>query len=318
LRASARGADLPADWRVSAAPLTVPAGPDYSGGAVASVADGSDMTRRPKLLLIGLDGVRADTMARVARRPDSAIGRLMASGAWSFRTRTTRAAISGPAWSSVLTGVWAEKHGVVNNDLDPNNLDSFPHFLQRLGNRRTASIVGWAPLNERLIGAGRADVMEAYASDQRVCERVVALLERDADVEAVFVQLDEVDVWGHRAGYGSWSPFYYRAVVRADRMVGAMVETLAARRGAGEEDWLVVVTSDHGGRWFSHGADDEPNRRVPLVVFGARARRGPLAGEPGVVDVAVTSLCHLGVEVCPEWGMDGVVRGYARDPGPDA
>lgn len=268
-------------------------------------------TKRPKVLVIGLDGVRADTMARVACRRASAFGRLMTSGAWTFRAHTTANAVSGPAWSSLLTGVWAEKHGVVDNDLEPNNLDTFPHFLRRLGNRKTASIVNWAPLNEQLIGAGSADVMEVHAADMRVCQRVVALLERDIDVEAVFVQLDEVDAWGHRAGYSSWSPFYYRAVVRADRMVGAMVAALTGRRTAAEEDWLVIATSDHGGRWFSHGADDEPNRRIPLVVSGARASRGLLDGEPGIVDVAVTSLHHLGMAARPEWQMDGVVRGYA-------
>ena len=272
------------------------------------------MHGRRKLLVVGIDGARADTMAAVARRPHGALAALMRRGCFTFEARSVPLTVSGPAWASALTGGWIGKHGVRDNEFREHRLDDYPHFMTRLrriaGGHRTASIVNWAPINQHMLGPGDADVAEEHASDATVCARAVALLREDADLDALFVHLDEVDAWGHRAMYSSWSPFYWRVALRADRMLGAMLAALGARPTRHEEDWLVVTTSDHGGRWFGHGADDEANRRVHFVVGGDSAARGPLGAAVSVVDLAATCLHHLGVALDPAWDLDGVVRGH--------
>ena len=40
--------------------------------------------------------------------------------------------VSGPAWSSMLTGVWPAKHGVTNNKFTGKRYDEFPDFLTRI------------------------------------------------------------------------------------------------------------------------------------------------------------------------------------------
>lgn len=283
-------------------------------------AEGAVSPRRRKLLVVGIDGARADTMAAVARRPGSALGALARAGAWSFAALSAPVTVSGPAWASALTGGWIAKHGVRDNEFRATRLDRFPHFmtrLRRLGvGHKTASIVHWAPINAHLLAPGDADVAEEHASDARVCARAAALLHGDAELDALFVHLDDVDAWGHRAVYSSWSPLYRRAALRADRMLGALVAAVASRRTRAEEDWLVLTTSDHGGRWFRHGADDEANRRVHFVVAGDAAARGELRDPPALVDVAATCLHHLGVALDPAWALDGSVRGHARPPDP--
>jgi hypothetical protein len=92
-------------------------------------------------------------------------------------------------------------------------------------------------------------------------------------------------------------------------MLGAMVAAVARRRTRRDEDWLIVSVSDHGGRWFGHGADDDANRLVHLVVAGDGVAPGPIAPAPSVADVAVTALVHLGAVVDPAWGLEGVARG---------
>ena len=67
--------------------------------------------RTPKILLIGIDGVRVDVLADVST-PN--LDALSAVGLFTAETRTTTPSISGPAWSSMLTGVWPEKHGVTS------------------------------------------------------------------------------------------------------------------------------------------------------------------------------------------------------------
>lgn len=274
--------------------------------------------RRAKLLVVGIDGARADTMAAVARRPDSALARLVRRGAYTFRATSGTLPVSGPAWASALTGGSIAKHGVRDNAFRDHRLGCFPHFmtrLRRLGTgHRAASIVHWAPINHHLLAPGDVEIAEEHPSDARVCARAVALLRRDVDLDVLFVHLDEVDAWGHRAMYSSWSPLYWRAARRADRMLGDMLDAIATRPTRAEEDWLVLTTADHGGRWFGHGRDDDPNRLVHFVVGGDSVRAGPLGDDVSLVDLAVTCLHHLGVRLDPEWQLDGHVRAHARPP----
>src|SRR5262249_45281080 len=157
---------------------------------------------------------------------------------------------------------------------------------QTCGPRRTASIVNWAPINERIVNRRDVQVTEAYRADTRVCSRAVELLERDADLDALFVHLDAVDAWGHRACYSRWSPCYRGPAARADGCSGGMFEPAARPPPRREEDWLVMSVSDHGGRWFGHVADHDANRRVHLVVAGDRVRPRHIDPPPSVADVA--------------------------------
>jgi len=274
--------------------------------------------RRPKVLVIGVDGARADTMEQVARRPGSALGALVRAGAWSFAARTVPITSSAPAWASALTGTTIAKHGIRDDTFAPHRLDAFPHFFTRIRRaapaRKIASIVNWAPIHAHLLPPGDADVVEEHPADARVCARAVELLRCDPDLDALFVHLDAVDRWGHRTGYASWNPCYRRAAVGADRMIGAMTAALAERRTRRDEDWLVVSLSDHGGRWFGHGGDHPSTRTVHFVVAGDGVARGRFARPPSVMDLAPTCLDHLGVAVEPGWGLDGaVLRRAARE-----
>ena len=88
-----------------------------------------------RVLVIGIDGVRPDALA-VAQTPN--LDRLVRAGAFADTTQIlgTRYSksntISGPGWSSILTGVWADKHGVHDNEFKGKNYKQFPHFFQRL------------------------------------------------------------------------------------------------------------------------------------------------------------------------------------------
>ena len=56
-----------------------------------------------KLLVIGLDGVRVDVLA-AAHTPH--LDSLNAEGTISHSAQTRPPTVSGPGWSSMLTGVW--------------------------------------------------------------------------------------------------------------------------------------------------------------------------------------------------------------------
>ena len=87
-----------------------------------------------------------------------------------------------------------------------------------------------------------------------------------------------------------------------------MLAAIASRPTFAEEDWLVVVTADHGGWERSHGQMSTQCYTVPLIVAGRRVPQGRIPGVPHNYDAAPTALAHFGVDVS-KIDFDGKVRG---------
>ena len=85
---------------------------------------------KPKVLVIGWDGVRADAV-QVADTPT--LDAVVANGAYTFEasTQTDTFTVSAPGWLSLLTGVQPSKHKVYSNDDFTNHADDYPTFLAR-------------------------------------------------------------------------------------------------------------------------------------------------------------------------------------------
>lgn len=119
------------------------------------------------VLIIGMDGTRPDALLK-AKTPT--FDRLIREGAFTddaniLGTRYQKNdTISGPGWSSILTGVWADKHGVHDNSFKGKNYELFPHFFKRLKRQRpdakTVSLVSWDPIHEHILS--EADIAQVF------------------------------------------------------------------------------------------------------------------------------------------------------------
>ncbi|MCC7411778.1 MAG: alkaline phosphatase family protein [Gammaproteobacteria bacterium] len=272
------------------------------------VAAAAGATDGPRLLIIGIDGLRPDAIAP-AHTP--ALDRLMREGAYSLSAQTTDIATSGPAWSSLLTGVWRAKHGVSDNEFIGARFDAYPSLFARLKSRRpdvfVASIVAWAPLNQYL--PMRPDFARAGLSDEEV-ERTAGELLQTGNADAVFVHFNEVDLAGHRCCFEPDNLNYRAAIERSDQRLGHLLESLRERRHYLRENWLVVVATDHGGIRSGHGFLNTPQERTTFVILaGPQVCHGRIEPAPDIVDVAVTALAHMGVPAQAHWGLDGRVIG---------
>ena len=78
-----------------------------------------------------------------------------------------------------------------------------------------------------------------------------------ANPDVVMVHLDQVDGAGHSSGYSPTVPAYLRAIEVVDGIVGDLLVAVNARSNIEQEDWLVIVTTDHGGNGTSHGGQSE-------------------------------------------------------------
>jgi len=261
-----------------------------------------------KVLIIGIDGCRPDALL-AANTPN--MDRLWKEGAYTFNARTDEISSSGPAWSAMLTGVWHQKHQVLNNEYEDPDLEHYPHFFHRIRQERpelrTYSVANWGPIH-KILQEGDATFKSSRINDARVSKKVASLLKKK-DVDVMFVQLDEVDGAGHSHDYSVDSPKYMEAIEKIDGEVGRMVSSLEKRAHIAGENWLIILSADHGGSNFGHGKNIPEHTTVFYIASGKSAVKGEIEQEVGVVDVAVTALYHLGIPAKKAWNLDGRVAG---------
>jgi predicted AlkP superfamily pyrophosphatase or phosphodiesterase len=282
-----------------------------------------------RVVLIGIDGCRTDAL-QAADPPN--LDRLIAHGAFSgatniVGTRSDEAdTVSGPGWSNILTGVWADKHGVTNNAFKVKHYDEYPHFFVHVKHvfpgAHTHSYCVWPPIDTQIVAGADESICfardeksepDCAAADARCAAKAVDVL-KNADPDVMFVYFENVDATGHGKGFHRSVPEYIAAIKGVDVHVGEVLSALRSRPKFKEENWLILVGTDHGGRGTGHGGGRESAEvnTVWLIVSGDTAQRGMIEGRTHQVDLVATALTHLEVPIDPEWGLDGKPVGLQR------
>ena len=283
-----------------------------------------------KSLFFGIDGLGFGTQGfSVTSTPfmDSLIGGTWQpgyNGAYSDRafaggvlgTSTQQTTVSGPGWSTMLTGVWTDRHGVTGNGSSFTNGDyvNNPAYLATvkaaIPTLSTASYVYWPPIENNVIapigndGDPTNDVNfhASYSNDVNAVNAAVAGISNvgGLDPDVVFISVDLVDGAGHSCG--SSGACYAQAVATADGFVGQTLAAIANRPDFANEDWQIVITADHGHRASGgHGGQSDLERTIPFIVASQNANQGnfPTVVTQGVshADAAPTILDHFGVTI---------------------
>ncbi|MFF3961670.1 alkaline phosphatase family protein [Streptomyces griseorubiginosus] len=293
-----------------------------------------------KVLVVGMDGLRYDLLTRSPAVAPVLHG-LMAAGAHGTSllpygevdgqapdgpSTSMAYTDSGPGWSSVLTGVWPDRHGVRGNDFAGADYARYPDFLSRAGTARrrlrTAAAVSWPELIRRgTLGpaVGRRvrydGETDGYGTADRLVARTAERWLTQDDPDAVFVYFGATDEAAHAEG--PHSPAYDRALLAQDTHLGWLLAAVETRRldpARARERWTVLVTTDHGHLdTGGHGGDTRAEREVFVVLAEPGMAGGTRLDTPRLVDIAPTVLDRLGVRVDPAWGLQGrVLHGHGQ------
>ncbi len=273
---------------------------------LGSLLEGGFAAEAPqkKVLIIGVDGTRLDALA-VARTPN--LNALKTGGCFSDRALTHPVTHSAACWSSFFTGVWGDKHGVNDsgNSFAGNQFASYPNFMRRLelvnSNWNTVAFTRWADVRNVL---GGVDIVTNYSSDAALTTATCRLL-TNGNPDVFFTILLDVDSEGHNSGWGASVTNYVLAIETADGRIGQMMNALTNRATYAQEDWLVIVLSDHG----MHDSTLENSRMTFHLVWGGAAARGTIWPSPTIVDLSATVLTHMGVAIDPVWNLDARIEG---------
>lgn len=292
--------------------------PTITGGTSSSSSQSSSSCQtslsKQKVLLIGIDGLRAD----VAMIPLPNIRRLQSMGTCSFwaDVQSTASAVSGPGWGSMFTGVEPSKHLVDgNNDLDDIAYPTVFKMVKDTFDKSVAASVSWDPLITDIIDAEDETTLDArflgdYDDDAVAAKSVEWILSDEYDF--IFAAFDGPDAAGHSSGFDGYLSSYQKSVMATDALVGQLLDAVLAA-SAGKE-WLIILTSDHGGEGTNHGPSDAYNRKIPLLVSSNSPRvniGGVSVDDPGSqMDVLPTIMHFFGGPSAVPDGLDGQVFGF--------
>lgn len=262
---------------------------------------------KKKTLVIGLDGASSSQITR-KNTPNmyklASAGMLAKSNLYANPMAPT---VSGAGWSSIATGVWPDKHKVPDNSFSNPNYEQYPDYLTRLETARAQSstlVLGtWSPIPQIVFGE-KVDLRIAGGNDTGTTEQAVDYL-KNGNPDSTFIHLDDIDGAGHSSG--SSSSAYFRAHARADQQIGQILDAVEARKTKNKEDWLVIVTSDHGHTpGGGHGGSSINERETFVLAQGKKIEAGSTRHDVKIADIAPTVLQHQGVRIEDSWNLDGL------------
>ena len=218
-----------------------------------------------KVLLIGIDGCRSDALS-LANTPN--IDALINNGLFSPDALNNDITISGPGWSAILCGVWSDKHLVTGNDFTINDYLNYPSIFKYIedynSDLNTASICHWGPINDYIM-QNFVDYKLNVSSGADASAYTSIYISND-DPDFIFVHFDDVDHAGHAYGFSPFIPEYISAIEDIDNYVGEILQSIIQRPNYINEDWLVLITTDHGGLNTSHGGNSIDEQNVFVIA----------------------------------------------------
>lgn len=288
-----------------------------------------DYSKR-KALVIGVDGMQYEKLQEAVvagQAPNLAqfhLAKTYIGGIVDSVTQQTTS--SGPGWTTILTGGWVNRHQVkANDDTLRNQADSIFKLIKTAdAKRRAASIISWNTINNnfaRDIDLGYIDRAEkCNDDDQCVADKASGAL-RFGDFDFVFAHFDEPDLTGHAVGF---VPAYQAAIQVVDAQIGQVLSALQQRQQTHpDEDWLVIVTPDHGRglpSGLTHGNQTLSEKTTFIAInkaanvqftspFKDPADMGfdGLYGNATQADIVPTVLTHMGIRPdAAGYRIDGV------------
>jgi predicted AlkP superfamily pyrophosphatase or phosphodiesterase len=241
------------------------------------------MASQTKILLIGIDGLM---LQRAIDSGRASTLKTLYDDSYFAEMTVDLPTVSGPSWTTLLTGVNQVVHKVIDNDFKEHNLAATPDLLSRAKALKptitTYAAAGWPPLidpadagpviatriEDQNLGNHRIFVRDGETHgyetvDPEVAEDAVATINTFGP-DLNFVYFCGADEAGHL--HGTLAGPYFDAIERIDLLVSKMHQSVQKRQRELGEKWLIVITTDHGHRDEGGHGGDSPQERASFVI----------------------------------------------------
>ncbi|WP_083505392.1 alkaline phosphatase family protein [Pedobacter ginsenosidimutans] len=230
-----------------------------------ALAKNAPVAKPKKVLFIGIDGCvwKAITATNAPN-----LKTLMNQSYTSTNALAQVPTWSSNGWSALFTGVGVAKHKASDNSFSGSDFVNYPSFFRQIKTSlpalRTASIVTWSSINNFIVATPDVTVKQNSANDNATETRIIQEI-TTSNTDVAFCHFDNVDHAGHASNYRTTTQMYMDSVKAADARVGRILTALKARPTYNNEDWLIVVATDHGGD-LSHGGSSYLEQNAFIIL----------------------------------------------------
>ena len=286
-----------------------------------------------KVLFVIVDGIPADVIDTVAT-PN--IDKISAVGGFTIASMggevggySETPTISAVGYNSLLIGVWANKHNVWDNDIEAPNYNYqtiFRMLKESDPTKKTAIFSTWLDNRTKLVGANLPeterfafdyffdgmeldtlnfphdkDKMYIHNIDEEVSKDAARYISTESP-DLSWMYLEYSDDMGHKFGN---SPQMVDGLQKVDEQIGRVWEAIQYREKKYKEDWLIIITTDHGRTedGFGHGGHSD-RERATWIVTNSKNTNSHFRQTPEMVDILPSIAHHLGLSIPKKIAME--------------
>ncbi|MCI8387177.1 MAG: hypothetical protein HFE63_01770 [Clostridiales bacterium] len=248
-----------------------------------------------KVLLILVDGMRPDSFDKCGSELPAEICK---KSLCNMSAQTVMPSVTLPCHMSLFHSVDPSRHGILTNTYVPQvrPINGMGEVFNHAG-KKSAMFYNWEQLRD-LTRPGMiayshmiSQYVAGYAeSNKQLAESCADYITKNQP-DFTFLYLGYTDEQGHKSGW--MTPEYLAAVKQSFECIDYVMKRLP-------EDYVTIITADHGGHDRGHGSDMPEDMTIPIIINGADIAPGEL-GEANIIDIAPTIAKLLDVQPDGDW-----------------
>lgn len=233
-----------------------------------------------KVLIIAVDGLSGIALEKYTPQH---IQKLLEHAKYTYAGLSDASSGDASTWATLLSGKSSAKHGVYGDSFEEDIDEDDPHghnssgqatgyitFFQRIleqGKRmRSFSATSWQELDDNALDYAETRIVKA--NDEEVKKTAIDTLKSTlTNTSFGVINFRGVNEAGKSGGFSLSNAAYKAAIDKIDGYIGEIKAAIEGRSTFENEDWLIVVTANHGGLGQGYGGASLEERKIPIILY---------------------------------------------------
>jgi len=247
-----------------------------------------------RVLLILPDGMRPDAIKDM-----SFVQEYLKNSTYDMNAHTVVPSMTLPCHMSLFHSVDPSRHGTTTNTYTPQvrPIKGLCEVIFESG-KTNAFFYNWEEIRDL---SRPNSIAHSYFIKGRqfgydktndiVTDAAIDFLSKN-HTDFAFLYLGYSDMAGHQHGW--MSDEYHEALRNSWENIDKVVSVLP-------DDYVFIITADHGGHDRIHGTDMPEDMTIPIIIMGKGIEKGKEIKNANIKDIAPTITKLLGIEPDEEW-----------------